>query len=281
MAYEPPDFKPNDLQLQGYLNLGNFLPGLSNAQQQLEDLQNNFVTPFLEEKQRARDALFKRIDGLQQGLTDINTAVDGVQNVIDTTSDLVSNVGNLAGEFSNLLNTPGIYFYTYAGESRNFTAAVKEDFQNGILTPDENGDLQPTAYGKNEVMAAVMLVLASDGGADITADINRILNVGTLFGQNFTDISNAYQSAVNAVDTAFNTYNVTYFSNGATGGQRPVDATNYEENAEVIVLSKNTLIKSGSTFTGWNTASDGSGTSYNPKDDFLITSDVSLYAQWS
>jgi len=281
MAYTPPDFEPNDLQLRGYLNLGSFLPGLSEAQQKLDDLQNNFVTPFLEEKQKAKDALFKRIDGLQQGLTDINAAVDGVQDVINTTDNLINDVGNLSGELANLIDTPGVYFYTYVGGSRNFTQAVAEDFKNGILTPDENGNLQPTDYGKNEVMAAVLLVLASDGGDFL--DVGRILNVGTLYGQNFTDIANAYSNAVSAVDEAFNTYNVTYFSNGADSGTRPVDATNYEDDADsqAVVLGKNTLSLTGSTFQEWNTSPDGSGTSYQPGDIININSDISLYAQWS
>ena len=34
-------------------------------------------------------------------------------------------------------------------------------------------------------------------------------------------------------------------------------------------------------FIGWNTAEDGSGTSYAPGDTFVITADTTLYAQWS
>ncbi|MCC8123252.1 MAG: InlB B-repeat-containing protein, partial [Oscillospiraceae bacterium] len=37
----------------------------------------------------------------------------------------------------------------------------------------------------------------------------------------------------------------------------------------------------GFTFTGWNTAPDGSGTAYQPGDTILITGDVVLYAQWT
>ena len=35
------------------------------------------------------------------------------------------------------------------------------------------------------------------------------------------------------------------------------------------------------TFTGWNTAADGSGTTYLPGDSVTVTADMILYAQWS
>jgi len=41
-------------------------------------------------------------------------------------------------------------------------------------------------------------------------------------------------------------------------------------------------VKTGYTFAGWNTAANGSGTSYNGGDTFAIgSSNVTLYAQWT
>lgn len=80
-----------------------------------------------------------------------------------------------------------------------------------------------------------------------------------------------------------NTYTVTYNGNGNTGGTAPIDPLSpYESGAEVTVRKPSqSLVKKNYTFTGWNTTADGSGIAYSPLDTFTITSDVTLYVQWS
>ncbi len=82
--------------------------------------------------------------------------------------------------------------------------------------------------------------------------------------------------------TANPTYTVTYDGNGSTGGSIPAAAGSYEEGDTVTVLGNiNSLMKSGYSFGGWNTAANGSGTSYSPGDTFSMdTVNVTLYAQW-
>ena len=78
------------------------------------------------------------------------------------------------------------------------------------------------------------------------------------------------------------TYNVTYNGNGNTGGTAPVDSSSsYESGEDVTVLGLGDLVKKHYTFTGWNTATDGSGIAYSPLDTFTINSDMILYARWS
>jgi uncharacterized repeat protein (TIGR02543 family) len=45
-------------------------------------------------------------------------------------------------------------------------------------------------------------------------------------------------------------------------------------------LSANSYQRSGYTFTGWNTAEDGSGTPYGAGANFDFATDLTLYAQW-
>lgn len=79
-----------------------------------------------------------------------------------------------------------------------------------------------------------------------------------------------------------NTYTVTYDGNGNKGGTAPVDSSSpYESGEEVTVLEPGDLVKKHYTFTGWNTAADGSGTAYSPLDTFTINSDMILYARWT
>jgi len=82
------------------------------------------------------------------------------------------------------------------------------------------------------------------------------------------------------------TYTVTYDGNGSTGGTVPSDANNYEQGDSVTVLGKGDLVKDQDgisfLFTGWNTAADGSGTSYDAAATFNMgNANVILYAQWS
>lgn len=82
--------------------------------------------------------------------------------------------------------------------------------------------------------------------------------------------------------TAISTnYTVTYNGNGNDGGTAPVDASSpYTSGSTVTVLGAGTLTRSGYTFSGWNTAFDGSGTAYAPAATFTILTNTTLYAQW-
>ncbi|SFE68557.1 Listeria/Bacterioides repeat-containing protein [Paenibacillus algorifonticola] len=78
------------------------------------------------------------------------------------------------------------------------------------------------------------------------------------------------------------TYTVTYNGNSSTGGTVPVDSSAYENGASATVLGKGTLVRAGYTFAGWNTAANGSGTSYAAGATLTMgTANVTLYAQWT
>ena len=78
---------------------------------------------------------------------------------------------------------------------------------------------------------------------------------------------------------------VVYNGNENTGGDVPVDPTIYQiiNGLEAVVLENSgELVRTGYTFVGWNTQSDGSGTTYTMGQTFyLVVLDVTLYAKWS
>ncbi|WP_443613700.1 cell wall-binding repeat-containing protein [Acididesulfobacillus acetoxydans] len=78
---------------------------------------------------------------------------------------------------------------------------------------------------------------------------------------------------------------MTYDGNGSTGGSVPIDSNSYAQGATAIVLGNIgnlSLTKNGYTFTGWNTAADGSGTSYAAGATLTMgVANVTLYAQWT
>lgn len=80
-----------------------------------------------------------------------------------------------------------------------------------------------------------------------------------------------------------NTYATLYIGNGNTDGSVPVDPNNPYISGAIVTVLGNTgsLTRTGYTFTHWNTAAVGDGTSYAPGDTFAINATTTLYAQWT
>ena len=77
------------------------------------------------------------------------------------------------------------------------------------------------------------------------------------------------------------TYTITFDGNSGSGSMENIEATYDEE----YTLTANAFTRTGYTFTGWNTESDGTGTTYEDGATVsnLTTTDgetVTLYAQW-
>jgi len=76
-----------------------------------------------------------------------------------------------------------------------------------------------------------------------------------------------------------NNYTITFDGNGSTGGSMSNQAIVAFASAN---LTANAFTRTGYTFSGWNTASDGSGTSYANSASYTMgTVNVTLYAQWT
>ena len=97
------------------------------------------------------------------------------------------------------------------------------------------------------------------------------------FAQVTTFVMPAESVVIRATFAAQTTYTITFDANGGTG----------EMNSILVVQGDDYIVGQGSfafhfyRFTGWNTAANGSGTSYTPGDKITdIQSDVTLYAQW-
>jgi hypothetical protein len=106
---------------------------------------------------------------------------------------------------------------------------------------------------------------------------------GTSYAPGATFLMGSVNVMLYAQWTSSPTYTVTYDGNGNTGGTVPVDANSYQTAASVTVKGNTGLLeKTGATFTGWNTAVDGSGTALAVGATFPVEStNVTLYAQWA
>ena len=72
------------------------------------------------------------------------------------------------------------------------------------------------------------------------------------------------------------TYAITFDANGGKG---TMDKQTADAGA-TVALTANAFKRDGYTFTGWNTAKDGSGTAYADKANVKVDGDMTLYAQW-
>lgn len=70
---------------------------------------------------------------------------------------------------------------------------------------------------------------------------------------------------------------ITFRAQGGTGTMKP--QTIVQDKPATLV--PNAYKRSGYLFSGWNTKPNGSGTSYADKASITITSDTTLYAQWT
>lgn len=79
------------------------------------------------------------------------------------------------------------------------------------------------------------------------------------------------------------TATITYFANGATGDVPKQVASASTAEQEFTLSKADNLKRDGYTFDGWNTKSDGTGTSYAAGDKLKVakaTPNVELYAKW-
>lgn len=71
-------------------------------------------------------------------------------------------------------------------------------------------------------------------------------------------------------------YTITFSSNGGSGTMSNMSGV-YND---VIILPSCSFTRNNRTFLEWNTKSNGTGDSYQPGDDYVVTASVSLYAIW-
>jgi len=102
----------------------------------------------------------------------------------------------------------------------------------------------------------------------------------------FMDANSASTTATASADATVqanfeaNTYTVSYNGNGNTNGTPPADQDKIHD--VVLTLADNTgnLVKTDSTFDGWNTSADGTGIDYPVSSSYSENTALTLYAKW-
>jgi len=170
--------------------------------------------------------------------------------------------------YSNEASGTFTYTYTYKLDPNAVKYTITYDANGGTVneTSAETGyDLKLTSLPSPEEREGYDFVgwfTSAEGGTEITTD--------TVFASN--DTIYAHWNA--------HSYTVKFDANGGNGSMDDM-SRKYDDNT---ALTANAFTYESHTFSGWNTASDGSGTSYIDGSIDNLTStngdSVTLYAMW-
>ena len=174
---------------------------------------------------------------------------------------------------------------TYQSDLVEFIAAVRSLVGTPTL-PFAMGELERdgdtlTVKGRSYQQTTMANVADADPNAIVVSSADLVTMDGTHFtSPSYITLGERFAQAFHDFEQGLN-HSVTYDGNDSTGGTVPVDSRSYNSVASATVPGAGSLIKSGFNFYSWNTAADGSGTSYPPGSVFVITADTTLYAQWT
>ena len=128
----------------------------------------------------------------------------------------------------------------------------------------------------------------SSGGTVSVLGPNTLVKAGYTFGgwalgglaiyapgSTFTITGDTMLSAIWTLNVV---YTITYSGNGQTGGSVPSPTVG--SGPVTLATNSGALVQAGSTFAGWNTASDGSGTAYAVGSPYTLNANITLYAVW-
>ena len=76
------------------------------------------------------------------------------------------------------------------------------------------------------------------------------------------------------------TYYIDYYPNGGTPTTPVTQSVRSDSSVSIYTINQAGFSRSGYTFTGWNTNTSGTGTSYRPGQSYSPSRNISLYAQW-
>ncbi len=152
----------------------------------------------------------------------------------------------------------------------------------------EAGGTPVTITGTN-FTGATAVKFGSNNGTNVTVVNGTSITATAPAGTGVVDVTvtNPYGTSATSANSKFTyvpaaTYTVTYYGNGNTGGSVPTDGSSPYSGGSTVTVLGNTgsLTRTGYTFNGWNTAANGSGTSYGPGSTFTISGNAAFYAQW-
>jgi hypothetical protein len=233
------------------------------------------------------------------------TTVDGTPSLINENSPLLTRLTAEGGANLDVIQAAGIGGRYILINTQRFDQVYSYDTQMVTTSLLVSSGFNRNSAIRPYVVGGVELALLSVGnqvrtynpangdfGVQVT-DVRALLTNGSAYEFALADTNGDGNSSIAAfgvadwsiqrwfhapvasfaVNAAYKT--VTFDANNGTGSMPPQLA------ATATPLSANLFENTGFVFAGWNTQSDGLGTSYADLANFPFTSDTVLYAQWA
>jgi uncharacterized repeat protein (TIGR02543 family) len=168
---------------------------------------------------------------------------------------------------SNVSGSSIRLYYSTTGLANSWT-----EIASGIASFSANADNNGSTTNPMEVVSISNVALSQSLAA----------NGSIYFAWSYSITSGSTTSNAQAlgiddvlIQAVTQSYSVTFNSNTGSGSMANQTASS------ATALTSNTFTKTGYTFAGWNTASDGTGTSYADGANYPFSSSTTLYAQWA
>jgi uncharacterized repeat protein (TIGR02543 family) len=169
----------------------------------------------------------------------------------------------------------------------NMNLYAKWTIDTYTVTYNGNSNTSGVVPGNQTKTYNVSLTLSGNSGSPVLARTGHTFGGwNTASGGGGTSYAAGAAYTTNAAATLYaqwtpDTYTVTYNGNGSTGGSVPADQTKTYDVSLTLQTNSGTLTKGTDNFSGWNTAADGSGTSYAAGASYTANAGTTLYAKWT
>lgn len=185
--------------------------------------------------------------------------------------------------------------------SDNIGVVSGENIKNIKIACGANLPYNPFIFIPNSGVASYSLTYSAGSGGTISGSTSQTVNSGNSgsavtavpdTGYSFvswsdgvltaqrTDSSITSNKTVSAT-FSINSYTVSYDENGSSGGTAPANQTKTHDATLALATNSGTLVKTGYSFSGWNTLDDGTGTDYAVGADYTANVGVTLFAKWT
>ena len=221
-------------------------------------------------------------NGSTSGTNPANTTGNGGVTLATNSGSLAKTGYTLTG-WNTLANGTGTHYATGASYSLTADVTLYAEWTPNTYTITYNGN--------GSTGGTVPAVTTGNGAVTLRTNSGTLVKAGYTFA-GWNTLANGTGTSYSAgaaytlggdvtlyAEWTLNTYTITYAPNSANGGTSPADTTG---NGTVTLASNSgTLTRVGYTFTGWNSAANGTGTHYATGASYSLTGNVTLYAEWT